>query len=133
MAATIDGQRIVVSEFELEQLIAVVDDDNSESLDLKEVQEMLEHIGLDGAKVGFVALTDPQPAASTCGLSPCSMRLHLSTQDMAESIFVAMNADKNDEIKVLMPVLCLAIMWRSVCLLMLDMMMVVLFPDRRAV
>jgi len=44
-----------------------------------------------------------------------------------------MNADENDEIKVLMPVLCLAIMWRSVCLLMLDMMMVVLFPDRRAV
>ncbi len=50
VSATIDGHTVSISDFELEQLIAVVDDDNSGTLDIEEVVEMFQHIELDNAR-----------------------------------------------------------------------------------
>ena len=44
ISAIVDGSTVSISEFELEQLIAVVDDDNSGTLDFEELAEMFDHI-----------------------------------------------------------------------------------------
>ena len=51
ITAQLDGKDVSISDFELEQLIAVVDDDNSGALDMEELVAMLEHIGVENAAV----------------------------------------------------------------------------------
>ena len=53
VTAVLNGQRVSISDFELEQLIAMVDDDNSGTLDLPELQHLLDHIDIPDSAVRF--------------------------------------------------------------------------------
>ena len=51
MTAKVDGERVSITDFELEQLIAWHDDDNSGELDLPELESLLNVINVQNPKV----------------------------------------------------------------------------------
>ncbi len=55
VTAICDGKPVSISMFELEQLISVVDSDNDETLQIDEMVELLEYIGIDAPRVSSVS------------------------------------------------------------------------------
>ena len=64
VTATCNGKVVTISMLDLEQLVAVVDEDNNETLDVNELADLLEYIGI------------PNPSVLTIS---CRFLLHVSS------------------------------------------------------
>ena len=51
VTATCNGKVVTISMLDLEQLVAVVDDDNNETLSVDELADLLEYIGIPNPSV----------------------------------------------------------------------------------
>ena len=101
VTAEFEGRSITISIFELEQLIAIVDHDNNDSLDKRELVELLEYIAIDNPQVrDGVCVCARRKGLAALYSTAYALCVWVCRQIQASSVFERLDADGSGHISV---------------------------------